>query len=348
MKKRLYTLDLLRFILAILVVILHFFEIYGYPVFENSQNYIHFVGVPFYHVTLSRAVDVFFVLSGFTMVYSTQKQQSSIEFLKKRAARIFPLYILATLLAAPFFLMIPSSSPQHRIFTLEYIVNSFILRTDQQPFLISVAWTLAFEWVFYVVFATVMSFSHKYRVQIVSILFSILMIASTFITYTGYGYLSVLLDTRFLLIQFIAGMWIAFFIEKLVLKKGWIYLTIGSLLIYMSIYTPLFDLHYRGLVFVIPASLVVIGAINTNIKEKYSNMIRKCGDISYTIYIVHTFTAFAFAYLLYNVLQIRTNPYLWMILSVGITIGVSWFVHHYIEKPLYNYFTNFQLRKKRG
>lgn len=347
MKSRLYALDLLRFILAALVVILHFLEIFGYSVLHNSQNYVPIFGMPFFHVVLSRAVDVFFVLSGFTMVYSTVKKQSSLAFLRKRAARIFPLYILATIAAMPFFLFIPASSPQHKLFTIDYIVNSFILRPTDQVFLVSVAWTLSFEWVFYVIFAITMAISHKFRVHIVSALFTATMLIAFFFPYHGNGYASVLFDGRFLLLEFVAGMWIAHYYDILKVKQGWIYCTIGSILMYCTVFTPLFDWPFRGLVFVLPASLIVIGAMNMRISEKNYTLVKKLGDISYTMYIMHTFTAFAFAYLLYNVLRIQTHVWFWLIVSMIITVPVSLLVNRIIEKPLYNFFAYFNLRKKR-
>lgn len=346
MKNRLYTLDVLRFILAALVVMLHFFEIFGYSVLHNSYNSIPVFGFPFFHMTFSRAVDVFFVLSGFTMVYSTYKQQSSLTFIKKRAARIFPLYIVATIIAAPFFLLIPATSPQHKIFTVDYIINSLILRPTNQVFLVSVAWTLAYEWVFYVVFAVVMAVTHKFRVHIVSLLFLIMMFITFFVPYSGFGYASVLLDGHFLLLEFVAGMWIAYYYDKLKLKHGWILCLIGSILIYCSIYTSLFDWQYRGLVFVIPASLVVIGTINIQANEKYYKLFKMLGDISYTMYIVHTFTAFAFAYLLYNILHIQTNVWFWMVVSMAITIPTSILINRFFEKPLYKFFSTITFRKK--
>lgn len=344
MNKRLYSLDLLRFVLAISVVVLHFFDIFGYGVLHDSYNSISVFGFPFFHATLSRAVDVFFVLSGFTMVYSTRKKQSSLSFLRKRAARIFPLYILATLAAAPLFLLIPASSPQHKVFTLEYIMNMLILRPDNQLFLVSVAWTLSFEWVFYAVFAGVMSISHKFRVHIVSAIFVITMLVSVIFPYSGVGYMSVLFDGRFLLLEFVAGMWIAYYYDSIKLRHGWFYCTIGGLLMYCTIFTPLFDLKYRGLVFVIPAILIVIGTLNIDVKEKNHKVFQRMGDISYTMYIVHTFTAFAFAYMLYNILHIQTHAWIWMMVSLMITIPVSLLTNRYIEKPLYTFLAN--TRKK--
>ncbi|MGL4663256.1 MAG: acyltransferase family protein [Culicoidibacterales bacterium] len=345
MKKRLYSLDLLRFILAISVVVLHFLEVYGYSVVHDSYNFIALFGVPFFHITLSRAVDVFFVLSGFTMVYSTFQRQSALTFLRKRAARIFPLYILATLAAIPFFMLIGPSSPQHKVFTIEYMINSFILRPTNQVFLISVAWTLSFEWIFYIIFAITMAISHKYRVHIVSLLFLITMCTSLFLS-TNIGYLSVILDTHFLLLEFVAGMWIAFYYSKLKLPYGWLICLSGIIMMYGIIYTPIFDAPYRGLIFVIPASLIVIGTLNIEVKDKWENTIRKMGDISYTIYIVHTFTAFAFAYFLYNIIGIRTYVWFWLFISIGMTIITSRLIYDFLERPLYKFFTTVKINKQ--
>lgn len=335
MKGRLYALDVLRFVLAMLIVVLHFFEMFGYSVVTNYQNAVPLLGIPIYHAVFSHAVDVFFVLSGFTIYYSTRNLYSTREFLAKRVARIFPIYVIATLIAIPFWNMIPPTSPLHKDFTISYIVNSFILRPDTQPFIISVAWTLAFEWVFYMIFAFVLKISHKYRAEITSLILGICLLLTFVVSQPSSGYLNILLNDRMMFIEFISGMLIAQYFNRITLKQSWIYVVVGSIMMYMTVFTPFFGDEYRGFITLIPSVLIVFGCLYVTIPEKYATLARKLGDLSYTIYIMQTFTAFGFAYFIYSMLHIHQFKWVWMIVSLVITIIASYIVNRFIEKPLY-------------
>ena len=85
----------LRFLAAFAVLLFHFAWVIPYPLS---------LGQLIYHGTLG--VDLFFVLSGFVMVYSygdalSAGQVSYRDFLQARFARIVPMHVLALLLLTP-------------------------------------------------------------------------------------------------------------------------------------------------------------------------------------------------------------------------------------------------------
>lgn len=345
MKKRYYGLDILRFALAMFVVIGHFLASYKFG-FGIDAN-IPIFGFPFYLKTLGRAVDVFFVLSGFTMVYSTMRMQTSAEFLQKRFARVFPLYIIVTLVAVAVFINFPFIDSVPRKYTLDFIVNSLILRSTEQAFPAVVAWTLAYEIIFYVIFAISMRISHKHRVTITTGILCGFMLISSIYVYRGTGYLSILMNPSFFFVEFIAGMFIGLYVDKIKLRFGWFLCILGMVVAYMFIFTPAYESLYRGLYFVVPSVIMVLGAIAIDVPKSMQKLARKLGDISYPMYITHIFTGFTLPIILRKVFRLQTFPILWTLVAIVLTIVLSLVVNKFIEKPLYTYFTRTPLKVER-
>src|ERR1700691_3941894 len=82
---QLHSIQYLRAIAATAVVFAHS----STALFDNMRTVI-----PFDHIG-SKGVDLFFVISGFLMFFTTdQRRISPAEFFRKRIIRIFPLYLI--------------------------------------------------------------------------------------------------------------------------------------------------------------------------------------------------------------------------------------------------------------
>lgn len=110
-------------------------------------------------------VDLFFVISGFAMVFSTGESASRgravAEFLYRRCTRIYPLYWGYSLLVLGVFLADPAlvnSRQGHRV----RLVESFLLLPQELLPLLGVGWSLVHEMYFYVVFAGFLAFSRRW------------------------------------------------------------------------------------------------------------------------------------------------------------------------------------------
>ena len=96
---RLLTLQVTRGVAANLVVLSHLFTI--------EAKYTGGQILPTFSLYGIAGVDIFFVLSGFIMVAVAGKNIGAVQFLWRRAARIYPAYwlvsllVLATSLAEP-------------------------------------------------------------------------------------------------------------------------------------------------------------------------------------------------------------------------------------------------------
>ena len=107
-------------------------------------------------------VDVFFVISGFVMVYASERlfarPGATRTFLLRRAARIVPMYwIASTILLANILLRFPSLSAATGGSSWDYVVTSYLffpsVRADGSDMpLLAVGWTLFYEAFFYLVF----------------------------------------------------------------------------------------------------------------------------------------------------------------------------------------------------
>lgn len=110
---------------------------------------------------LEAGVDIFFVISGFVIVYASDRLFGrpgvAFPFLKRRIGRIAPLYWLTTLLVLAVLLIRPELM-RTAIATPELVAASFLFipwpRPDgnMQP-IYSLGWTLNYEMFFYVLFA---------------------------------------------------------------------------------------------------------------------------------------------------------------------------------------------------
>ena len=114
-------------------------------------------------------VDLFFVISGFIMVYVTWGvgggPKDAGRFLWRRATRIYPLYwvvssaVLAAWLLRPGLVFGSNPDPD--------ILRSFLLLPDQSLPLLTVGWTLVFEMYFYVVFALALLLPGKWQFPVI-------------------------------------------------------------------------------------------------------------------------------------------------------------------------------------
>jgi len=110
-------------------------------------------------------VDLFFLISGFIMVYVTSNRDRGVkpafEFLFSRACRIYPLYWIVTLAVFAVALIRPDMVFSTRDID-PVLWKSFMLVPDLTPPLLLVGWTLIFEMYFYLVFSLLMFFKRTW------------------------------------------------------------------------------------------------------------------------------------------------------------------------------------------
>ncbi|EDB7430485.1 acyltransferase, partial [Salmonella enterica] len=165
MNKRIESLQALRGIAAILVMLFH------YRFYLRGQDES---GTTIWDALFGWGiigVDIFFIISGFIMVYTTQNYTqclfSTKRFLINRAIRILPMYYIGLLIT---FLLCGAMSTFHYPEKVQNLLSALtftVYRTDIIPHYIddggmyNIRWTLNYEVYFYIVFSLCLLVKHR-------------------------------------------------------------------------------------------------------------------------------------------------------------------------------------------
>jgi len=261
---------MLRAVAALNVV---FFHIVG-----TAQNYgLGTRALAVLHGWGANGVDIFFVISGFIMVYvQAHKHYSPRRFILNRAQRIVPLYWSLSALFVALYLLMPGAFRELEL-TPGWVASSFAFLSrplhHSNP-IIAFGWTLEFEVLFYLIFA--MSLVSR----------SIPTAAATAMTLIA-GF--VLVSRQLILIEFAAGMTIGLVFLWRQIAPRWALLAVivGVLGLASSIGRPDVE-DVRVLVWGIPAALIVFGLVN--LPQYDLPLLARLGDASYSIYLIQVFT----------------------------------------------------------
>lgn len=243
-------------------------------------------------------VDIFFVISGFMVMFSTHKDTR--HFLGKRFIRIYPLYALVTLgtylllLVFPDMFQLTKADPVSLLKSLLFIpfeISPGII----QP-LVRVGWTINYEILLYVFFAIACRLSHRFRGLICSGFLTLLMLlAHTLpvdsILLTFYG--------DYILLEFIFGMLLYYVMSKVYVplskKKGTVlpaYLCAPAILVlfgtlaYTKQNVPLIPFG-RAIYWGLPALLIVTLTFIMDTKLTTPKPLVYLGNISFSVFLLH-------------------------------------------------------------
>jgi exopolysaccharide production protein ExoZ len=302
-------------------------------------------------------VDIFFIISGFIMVYVGvpyfRRENSIGDFLLRRVLRIYPIYWLVTLLLIGFAtaktllgVMSGQSLAESLDFDLQWhrLLGAFTLFPTYnelgniQP-IVGVGWTLSFEVFFYFVFALAIALGFRWGVLFVTSVFTFLVFAPLPVGISPLG----LFLTDPMLLEFPAGMLIGYAVVFGIRPPRWLLVTsiTVALVGYLVGIIFDFDYSYRYLYRGIPSALLVFGLIFWEIKFgfKVPLPLVKLGDASYSIYLIHTIVI---GYLI--IPSVRAIPLLQHIpvevlgvfaFIVATVIGVL--LYEKVERPLLNW-----------
>jgi exopolysaccharide production protein ExoZ len=130
-------------------------------------------------------VDLFFVISGFVMVYSSEglfgRPRASLTFLLRRLARIVPLYWVLTsiMLAYVFARGFGPSDASPTLALASYFFIPYWRPSGEIDPLYGIGWTLNYEMFFYVVFAVALVARREIAVAIVGAVLGAFVLASS-------------------------------------------------------------------------------------------------------------------------------------------------------------------------
>ena len=314
------SLQALRGIAAIAVVLHH------------ARNPAQWLYNPLANYTnLARAVDIFFVLSGFFM-FVVSRHSKPLQFVRKKIFRVAPLYWVATLFY--FFVQKNHISLANSAELLHLFASLFFIPLLHPAFpevnfpypTLIVGWALNLEIFFYVLFAVGLFFA---RPILVSSFLSIgLFIIVHFLPSSWSGSI---LDFYggFQILEFLAGIWIGYFYIQ------GIFAPIYSCCLPLGMLLLLFLDGIPQLLRVLAATAIVVGTLQFPSRLVVLPFAR-LGDSSYSLYLVHTlFPIYISTRIVSAFFMPRLDQFIiFMILTVLFSIVSGIFVHTYIEIPL--------------
>lgn len=249
-------------------------------------------------------VDLFFVISGFVMTYTTAVQPISAgAFLARRAARIVPLYWVVTAFLAVLLITAPGVF-NSSVFTWPSFFQSLFFIPHQNPGvlggvlpMLKLGWTLNYEVLFYLVFAGLIALPPARRTALMALLFAVLVAAVAILDPNS-------IPLRFwgdsIIFEFIFGCIVGTLFLNGGLKKLprvlWAAVLVLAILalVAASFETPGL---LRFLVWGLPCALIAMAAIALEQKATApwrNRALHFLGDASYSIYLVHAYIVVAF------------------------------------------------------
>ncbi|MDE1162357.1 MAG: acyltransferase [Acidobacteriaceae bacterium] len=331
MRRKYLGLQILRFVAAFMVLVTHS----GYYASERLAGGFG------YWKNGAAGVDIFFVLSGFVMIYSSTKLFGDPKgwkiFAERRIVRIVPLYWLATT-AKVILLLVASGVVLHAKLGMFEVIASYLFlpsrnSTGEIGPLLGVGWTLNFEMFFYFLFTLALWL----RLNVYRFVGSVLILLScgAFIRHSEWPAISFYLKVSVL--EFLYGMLIA----RACMKGR--HLPVNAavavlLLAFWALVTPWQPmLRAHAISHGLAAALIIYSMASLEDRlTRIPNFVLYLADASYAIYLFHSLIApgvpavFAKLHL--------TKPWLSIICSVLVSLGVGSLIHSCVEEPITRFF----------
>ena len=284
-------------------------------------------------------VDLFFVISGFVMVYSSEdlfgRPGAMREFLVRRVARIVPLYWLVTTLMLAYVLLrgFGPSDASPGLAVSSYLFIPFQRPSGEMGPLYGVGWTLNYEMFFYCLFA--LALLARRGIAVAALTAFYLAIALFHVMSGGlplpFGYWS---DP--LILEFTVGMLLA-----LAYQSGFRLPVLGAALLLAAAiasfavsFTPWFSGLPRWIVWGIPSAFTVAALTFSSSPLRLAG-VGRWGDASYALYLTHPMViAAARIAAQHGYLPPLKMPWLYLGGIVIASIVLSVVVYERIERPM--------------
>lgn len=284
MRPNLYSIQCLRGIAALLVLSCHIGAI---ETLYLSESILPSWG--------KYGVDLFFVISGFVMGYTTAehwgKPKQAAPFLLKRIFRIYPVYWQFTLVVLAVIFLMPSAIKSGDAAQAS-VLKSLLLWPQKMDPVLGVGWSLVYEMYFYLVFCAAFMLPRRFSGPALLIWAALLAAAQ----FSGIAADSqspeIWVITSPLCFEFMAGCALAALYRKNIKLNAWLLLAIAVTwaITMNSWYEADKSFAERVLVWGLPSALALYAALM--LEKTHPNLfpqwLQKIGDASYSLYLSHT------------------------------------------------------------
>ena len=285
-------------------------------------------------------VDLFFVISGFVMVYSSEslfgRSAAWRTFLLRRIARIVPLYWIMTTIMLIYVVArgFDASDASPTLALASYLFIPYWRPSGVIDPLYGIGWTLNYEMFFYVVFAVFLWARREIAVAgVAAFLAALALIVAT----AGYFPRQVVWLCDPIILEFVFGMGIA-----IAYRAGVRLSPVASALLVVLAIAEIawsasawhIDLP-RWIEWGIPAAQTVAALVLLDRHLSFPRSAEMLGDASYALYLIHpALISVARALSNKGYLIPSAAPWLYLIGYTGICIAASLVVYRLVEKPI--------------
>lgn len=353
---KLNSIQSLRAVAALLVVYVHSIDLQMEFGVSKQQGFFYLQNFG------AIGVDLFFVISGFIITYVANKYEGigqGFVFLAKRFRRINPAYYIASIIYLSIELLKITIAGQSSAISTKELINSIIDTTLIVPTvdafylyspIMNISWTLAFEWLFYMLFFTLIISKTKNKPLFCGVLIIALVITGYVFNPSNFRYIFL---TNPIMLEFILGIGICWLYLETKKTPTWlpiICVSVGVisyilLIIFgfggvsqtLNIYTAELSLQ-RFLLWGMPSAFIVFGCIFLEKKNQLTilwnnKLILLLGNASFSIYLIHL-TVFALIRMFYTRWGFFMPADIAIIVQLIIATIISIGFYKLIEKPL--------------
>lgn len=327
--KTVHSIQLLRTVAALLVALFHVQKAFAekiLPADFDGQSYLFAFG--------QSGVHIFFVISGFIMVYTVglSDRYSAKDFFRRRFIRIYPIYWVC----AALYLVVHALLGRPYELGAGEFVGSLLLLPGNSALIIGPGWTLAFEMFFYLAFGLAMLAGLTRGLILLSAVFVAMIGLGAFLPEWGAAWKLV---TDALLLEFIAGAVIGWLlVHDRLPRRGGAAMVAASLILFGAGIAWGYDRLPSVIIWGVPSALLIAGVLSLERLRGAATWVRwgsHLGNSSYVLYLIH---------ILVITLAIELaratgpawplGPGLSAVVFAILSLGVALFIHNGIERPL--------------
>ncbi len=338
-KETVTSIQVMRGLASLLVVIAHTY------IHLNVRGHISENG---YFKLGKIGVDIFFVISGFIMVYITWNRfgesGEAIRFLMRRFIRIVPLYWIYTIFLSILLISVNHMFSDGKYFDITHFIKSLLFIPTYSPIgqmkpVLPVGWTLNYEIMFYLLFAVALLMSIGRGILFLSGVLSLLVLLGYTIEIDGAVWKQ---STSPLLVEFLVGCGIAVLIRKgiyLNTSVATLFIILSIILVLSTVEYFLVDLH-RAFRWGLASSIIVycVVSIEKARKIQFRGLLSYLGDMSYSLYLSHIFSINLVGFVWGKI--VGGHYSLFILVAVCFSVLVGHISYQMMEKPIINYFRN--------
>ena len=289
-------------------------------------------------------VDLFFVISGFIMVYTSERlfgqSDAPRRFFLRRLARIVPLYWLISAILLVYILASYRDLGSANV-SYDWMAASFFFYPYPRPNgdltpLHGVGWTLDYEMFFYAVFAVTLLLSQRRAVGVVCALFAGLVGLRLAVPQLP---LPLAFWSDPIILEFVLGLLIALALREhgplpQPVAQG---LVLAGVALFAASVTWDWSDVPRLVKWGCPSALLVAGLTLRGQPVRASaawRVLGALGDASYALYLVHPLAIIAPRWLLSHLLDPGTAPLTYSAIVLVVAIALAFIVHYLFEQPM--------------